>query len=211
MLLNILPNLFSGCIETLKVFIGTLIVSLPLALLLASIQTLGNKIFNKILDVLIYVERGTPLMLQLMFVYFGLPYLHITLDRTTAIFVAFILNYTAYLIEVFRGGILAVDSGQFEASKALGLSYKNMFIKIILPQALRSSIPSLTNEILNLVKDTSLMTVLGAPELLKAGRTAVNVYATALPFIYVAIFYLLMTAVATLIMKRIETACAWYD
>jgi polar amino acid transport system permease protein len=210
MLLNILPSLLSGTLETLRVFALTLLCSLPLALFLASVQNLGNPLLNRILGVYIYIERGTPLMLQLMFVYFGLPFIGLTMDRSGAIMTAFILNYTAYYIEVFRGGIQSVDGGQFEASKALGISNLHMFVYIVLPQALRSCLPSVTNEILNLIKDTSLITVLGQTELLKAGRTAVNVYATALPFVYVGAIYLLMTALATCFMNWVEST-ARYD
>lgn len=211
MLLQIIPSLLTGCIQTLTVFAETIAVSLPAALLLACLQYEGNVIFRKILGVFIYVERGTPLMLQLMFIYFGLPFLGITLDRNTSVLTAFILNYTAYLTEIFRAGIMAVDSGQFEAAKALGMSRRHMFIRIILPQATRCSIPPVTNEILNLIKDTSLITVLGASELLKAGRTAVNTYATALPFVYVGILYLIMSAAASYIMKKIESAYVWQN
>lgn len=211
MLLNIVPSLLTGCGQTLTLFAETLTVSLAAALLLACLQYQGNALFKRVLGIFIYIERGTPLMLQLMFVYFGLPFLGITLDRNTSILTAFILNYTAYLTEIFRAGIMAVDIGQFEAAKALGLSKWHMFIRIILPQAARICIPPVTNEILNLIKDTSLITVLGASELLKAGRTAVNTYATALPFVYVGILYLIMSAAASYIMKKIENSYIWLN
>ncbi len=211
MLLNIIPSLLTGCAQTLSLFAETIAVSLISALLLACLQYQGNAIFKRLLGVFIYIERGTPLMLQLMFIYFGLPFLGITLDRNASILTAFILNYTAYLTEIFRAGIMAVDIGQFEAARALGMSNGHMFIRIILPQAARCSIPPVTNEILNLIKDTSLITVLGASELLKAGRTAVNTYATALPFVYVGILYLIMSAAASYIMKKVENAYIWQN
>ena len=206
-----LPSLFEGSITTLKVFFITLIISLPLSFILAFINNRENRIINTIFWAYIYVERGTPLLLQLMFVYFGLPYLGITLSRDAAIYAAFILNYSAYFMEILRGGINAIDDGQFKAAKVLGLSQSFTFLQIALPQCIRNSLPSIGNEVLALVKDTSLITILGASELLKAGRSAVNVYATATPFIFVAIFYLLMTFVITKIMNYAEKRSAYYE
>ena len=206
-----LPSLFEGSITTLKVFFITLIISLPLSFILAFINNRENRIINTIFWAFIYVERGTPLLLQLMFVYFGLPYLGITLSRDAAIYAAFILNYSAYFMEILRGGINAIDDGQFKAAKVLGLSQSFTFLQITLPQCIRNSLPSIGNEVLALVKDTSLITILGASELLKAGRSAVNIYATATPFIFVAIFYLLMTFVITKIMNYAEKRSAYYE
>ena len=206
-----LPSLFEGSITTLKVFFITLIISLPLSFILAFINNRENRIINTIFWAYIYVERGTPLLLQLMFVYFGLPYLGITLSRDAAIYAAFILNYSAYFMEILRGGINAIDDGQFKAAKVLGLSQSFTFLQITLPQCIRNSLPSIGNEVLALVKDTSLITILGASELLKAGRSAVNVYATATPFIFVAIFYLLMTFVITKVMNYAEKRSAYYE
>ena len=209
--IKMLPSLFEGSITTLKVFFITLIISLPLSFILAFINNRENRIINTIFWAYIYVERGTPLLLQLMFVYFGLPYLGITLSRDAAIYAAFILNYSAYFMEILRGGITAIDDGQFKAAKVLGLSQSFTFLQITLPQCIRNSLPSIGNEVLALVKDTSLITILGASELLKAGRSAVNVYATATPFIFVAIFYLLMTFVITKVMNYAEKRSAYYE
>lgn len=211
LLINLLPSLIDGSKTTISVFLITLLFSIPLALILAAIQSLNNPIINKVLWVYIYVERGTPLLLQLMFVYFGLPYFNICLSRMMAIYVAFILNYTAYFIEIIRSGIKAIDDGQFKAGQVLGFNYGYMFLQVIMPQCLHNCLPSITNEVLNLIKDTSLITVLGASELLKAGRNAVNVYASAIPFIYVAIIYLCMTFIVTKIMNYIERRFNYYD
>ena len=209
--IKMLPSLFKGSITTLKVFFVTLIISLPLSFILAFINNRKNRIINSIFWAYIYVERGTPLLLQLMFIYFGLPYLGITLSREIAIYTTFILNYSAYFIEILRGGIIAIDDGQFKAAKVLGLSNSYTFLNITLPQCVRNSLPSIGNEVLNLVKDTSLITILGASELLKVGRNAVNLYATATPFIFVAIFYLLMTFAITRVMNYIEKRSAYYE
>ena len=211
LLTNILPSLLDGSRITLLVFFITLLFSIPLSIMLAAVQNLNNRVINKILWVYIYVERGTPLLLQLMFIYFGLPFLGITLSRMMAIYVAFVLNYTAYFIEIFRSGIKSIDEGQFKACKVLGFSYPFMYWNIIIPQCLHNCLPSITNEVLNLIKDTSLISVLGAQEVLKAGRNAVNVYASAIPFIYVAIIYLIMTFVVTNVMNYIESRFNYYD
>ena len=144
--IKMLPSLFEGSITTLKVFFITLIISLPLSFILAFINNRENRIINTIFWAYIYVERGTPLLLQLMFVYFGLPYLGITLSRDTAIYTAFILNYSAYFMEILRGGINAIDDGQFKAAKVLGLSQSFTFLQITLPQCIRNSLPSIGND-----------------------------------------------------------------
>ena len=201
---ELLIPFFEGTLVTLQVFIITLVLSFPLSLILASIQRLKNTIINSILKVYITIERGTPLLLQMMFIFFGLPYLGITLDRNTSIYVAFVLNYTAYFLEILRGGIQSEDINQSEACQVLGYSKTVAYGRIILPQAIVNCFPSISNEVLTLIKDTSLINILGASELLKAGRNAVNTYATAIPFIYVGIIYLAMTFIIEIIMKRIE-------
>ena len=126
---------FEGTLVTLRVFAITLCLSLPLSVILASIQTLNIKPLNAFFRVFVLIERGTPLLLQMMFIFFGLPYMGITLDRETSIYVAFVLNYTAYFMEILRGGIHSVDAGQFEAAQVLGYSKAAAFSRIILPQA----------------------------------------------------------------------------
>lgn len=136
--------------------------------------------------------RGTPLLLQLMFFYFGLPYLGISLSRETAAILAFLLNYTAYFAEILRGGIQSIDAGQKEASIVLGYSNSHTFLFILLPQALKNSIPSFINESLTLLKDTCLIAILGMDELLRYAKIAAGTYATGIPFIYVGLIYLLL-------------------
>lgn len=200
----------NGLFMTIYVFVITLLISLPLSIVVSKIQYFSkSKILKKILFGYITVMRGTPLLLQLMFVYFGLPYLHITFSRMTAIFITFILNYLAYFIEIFRGAILGIDVKQTEVCKVLQMSKSQTFCKVLYPQAIRSALPSISNEILNLVKDTSLISVLGASELLKVGRNEVNVTASAFPFIVVGVIYLLMSVVISIILKKIERQVAY--
>lgn len=204
LLTTILPSLLEGLKVTILVFAIVLVVSIPLGFLVALARIYTFKLVDYLLQVYIFIMRGTPLLLQIMFIFFGLPYLGITLDRFSAILVAFILNYTAYFAEIARGGILAIPKNQFEAIKVLGISKIRGFYRIILPQVIKIILPSLGNEIISLVKDTSLVYVIGISEVLRAGQTAVNTYATPIPFVYVAIFYLIIIGVITLILNKVE-------
>ena len=210
MIRQILPSLLAGAGVTLQVFFITLILSLPLACLLQALQQFSGRALKPLFRGYITLMRGTPLLLQLMFIFFGMPYLGLTLSRELSIFIAFNLNYTAYFIEILRGALSAVDPGQAEAGKMLGFSRRYIYFRIQLPQALRTAMPSIGNEVLNLVKDTSLIYVLGASELLKAGRSAVNTYATALPFVVVGILYLAMCGGFSWLLGRIEKRISYY-
>lgn len=148
--------------------------------------------------------RGTPLLLQLMIVFFGLPLIGITFDRFVAAIIAFGLNYTAYYAEIFRGGIISVPQGQFEAIKVLGIGKIQGFRRIIIPQVLRTVLPSVGNEVISLVKDTSLVYILGLGELLRAGQIAANTYASLVPFVAVGIIYLFITGIITIILTYVE-------
>ena len=177
---------------TLFFWVVTLVGSFVLALPMVYVRLSRNAVVSTIVRFYIYIMRGTPLLLQLMFVYFGLPYLGIRLDRTTAAILAFLLNYTAYFTEILRGGIQSIDEGQKEAAKLLGYSNSYTFLHILLPQALRNCIPSFINESLTLLKDTCLVSILGIDELLRYAKIAAGTYATGLPFIYVGVIYLVL-------------------
>ena len=177
---------------TLFFWVVTLVGSFVLALPMVYVRLSRNAVVSTIVRFYIYITRGTPLLLQLMFVYFGLPYLGIRLDRTTAAILAFLLNYTAYFTEILRGGIQSIDEGQKEAAKLLGYSNSYTFLHILLPQALRNCIPSFINESLTLLKDTCLVSILGIDELLRYAKIAAGTYATGLPFIYVGVIYLVL-------------------
>ncbi|MDR1782499.1 MAG: amino acid ABC transporter permease [Bacilli bacterium] len=202
--IDILPSLLNGLKTTLLLFIVVLIISIPLGFIVALIRIHAHKIITTIIQFYIFIMRGTPLLLQIMFIFFGLPYLGITLNRIPAALIAFILNYTAYYAEIFRGGILAIPKNQSEAIKVLGIGQIRGFLKIIMPQVFKIVLPSVGNEVINLVKDTSLIYIIGITEILRAGQTAVNTYATPIPFIFVGIFYLIITAFITLILNKIE-------
>ena len=151
-----------------------------------------------------WIFRGTPLLLQLFFVYYGLPVIGITLSPFTAASLTFIVNYTAYFCEIFRGSILGIDDGQYEAAKVLGMNYPQTMIRIIIPQALITALPPLTNEAISLIKDTSLISAIGMAEILRNSREIVTRDFSITPFIICAVIYLIISTVVVLICKKLE-------
>lgn len=210
-MINLLPSMMEGVTTTLQVFVLTLLFSLPLGLVTAMGRISKNKLISGIVQLYILVMRGTPLMLQLVFIFFGLPIVGITFDRLNAALLAFVLNYAAYYGEIFRSGIQAIDKGQFEAAKVLGFGKSKAFFRIILPQVIKQVMPPVANEVITLVKDTSLVYVVGLGELLRAGKIASNRDASLLPLIAVAVIYLLLTAVLTKSFKLLEEKYAYYQ
>lgn len=204
---RLMPLLGQGLINSGKVFIICLVFSLILALPLSLARISKNKILRTISSFYIYVMRATPLLLQLMFIFFGLPLISknlFSLDRFFAIYLAFILNYTAYFAEIYRGGIESIPKGQWEGAQVLGLSKTFTFLKVIFPQALYRVFPSIANEVISLVKDTSLIYILGVTDILKAGKSVSNTMASILPYVYVGIVYLIIVAILTKILSKIE-------
>ncbi|CZQ94996.1 amino acid abc transporter permease protein 3-tm domain [Trichococcus palustris] len=205
LLQTILPSLIGGLKMSLTLFFIIGVVSIPLGFLVAVIRVYGPKWLGFLIQIYIFIMRGTPLLLQLMFVFFGLPLAGITLDRFTAAVLAFIINYAAYYAEIFRGGITAVPKGQFEAISVLGIGKVRGFFKIIIPQVIKIVLPSIGNEVIALVKDTSLVYVIGLGELLRAGQIAANTYASLVPFLAVGVVYLAVTAIITVLLNWSES------
>ncbi|WP_349583958.1 amino acid ABC transporter permease [Leuconostoc citreum] len=203
--LNILPSLLSGLKMTLGVFFLTIVGSVPLGI----IVSLGMKseyfTIRWLINGYIWIMRGTPLLLQLIFIYYGLGMMGVTFPRFEAAAIAFIINYGAYLAEIFRGGLQAVPRGQYDAAKVLGLNKVQTFFKIILPQVVKIVVPSFGNEIINLVKDTSLVYVIGLGDILRAGNIAASRDVTLVPYLLVGMIYLLMTAIVTVLLKQSES------
>lgn len=204
LLLDIYPSLLNGLKTTIIIFLIVIFISLSLGFIIAIVRVNAHSFIQKLIDIFIFVMRGTPLMLQIMFIFFGLPFIGITLDRFVAAIVAFSLNYSAYFAEIFRGGLNAVPTSQFEAIKILNIKPFRAYKRIIIPQVFKIVLPSITNETISLVKDTSLVYIIGLNELLKSGQTAVNTYATIVPFIYVAFIYLIVIAILTYFFKYVE-------
>ena len=210
MLRMLLPLLGEGMKMTLGLFVLTLVLSLPLSLPVALVRIQSNKFIQTLTRTYIYIMRGTPLLLQMLFVFFGLPLLGLTLSRNGSIVLAFVLNYTAYFAEIYRGGIQSIPQGQWEAGKVLGLSRSFTFFKVILPQANRVVLPSIGNEVITLIKDTSLVYTLGVMDILKAAKTTSMNFSSLVPYIYVAVVYLALVAVVSAILNKIEARGGGY-
>lgn len=196
--------MLEGTEITLEIFFVTLILSLPIGMLAALGRLSSFKLISRVVEFYIWIMRGTPLMLQLLFVYFALPMIGIRLPDIAAALLAFTLNYAAYFAEIFRAGIQAVPKGQYEAAKTLGMSYSQTMRRIILPQVIRIVLPPVSNETINLVKDTSLVYILAMNDLLRVARTIVQREFDMTPFLFAAIFYLAMTFVLTWGFKKLE-------
>ena len=203
-LFDIFLLMLDGTQITLEIFFVTLLLSLPLGMMAALGRLSSLKIISRIVEFYIWIMRGTPLMLQLLFVYFALPMTGIRLPDIAAALLAFTLNYAAYFAEIFRAGIQAVPKGQYEAAKTLGMSYPQTMRRIILPQVIRIVLPPVSNETINLVKDTSLVYILAMNDLLRVARTIVQREFDMTPFLFAAIFYLAMTFVLTWGFKKLE-------
>jgi len=210
-ILKLIPAMLSGLEITLRIFFLTLLFSIPLGILVAVGRLSKLKPLVKVIEFYIWVMRGTPLLLQIIFIYFGLPIIGITFERFPAALIAFILNYTAYFGEIFRGGIASIDKGQYEAAKVLGFTSAQTFIRIILPQMIKIVLPSVANEVITLVKDTALVYVVGLGELLRSGKIASNRDASLVPLVMVGVFYLALTWVLTKLFQRIEKRYAYYQ
>ena len=207
---TLFPQVLEGLKVTMEIFLLTLILSIPLGVLVALGRLSKIKIINKLTGFYVLIMRGTPLLLQIVFIFFGLPNLNIVIDRFPAA-IAFTLNYAAYFGEIFRAGISSVDIGQNEASQVLGLSKKDTFFRIILPQAFKTILPPIANEIVTLVKDTALVYVIGIDELLRVGKIACNRDSSLLPLLIIGIVYLILIGIFTKIFDKIEKKYQYYN
>jgi polar amino acid transport system permease protein len=203
--------ILQGAEVTLTIFVITLILSVPLGGLAALGRISSFAPLRYLMEFYVWVMRGTPLMLQLLFFYFALPMVGIRLPDFAAALVAFTLNYAAYFAEIFRAGIQAIPKGQYEAAVALGLKHWQMMRHVIFPQVLRVVLPPISNETINLVKDTSLIYILAMNDLLRVARTIVQREFDMTPFLIAGIFYLVMTAFLTWIFKKLEQKYGSYE
>ena len=211
---QILGPMLDGTLVTLKMFLITIVLSVPLGLMIAIGKISRFRALRSGIGVYIWLFRGTPLMLQLLFVYYGLPFIPgigVSLTDFQSALLAFVLNYAAYFAEIFRAGIQSIDRGQYEGAKALGMTYSQLMRRIILPQVIKRVLPPVSNETINLVKDTSLIYVLAMNDLLRTTRALVQRDFTILPFAVAGVFYLVMTLVLTLVFQRLEKRHAAYD
>lgn len=206
---QIVSSLSAGLQYTLGLFAITIVLSMPLGLLFMFGRVGKSRIAKALTSALVWLLRGTPLLLQLYFFYFGLTFIpvigeYLVMDRFTAACVAFVLNYAVYFCEIFRGGYLSVDKGQFEAAKVLGFSRGQTIRRIVIPQMLRVCLPSISNESITLVKDTALVTAIGVTEILYFAKATVNRDVNAFAYVVAAAMYLIMTYGLTALFKHLE-------
>ncbi len=209
-----LEQLADGMIKTMGIFFLTLLFSLPLGLVISFGRMSKNKILSGLTGILISVLRGTPLMLQLMVVYFFPFYLFgwsISGWRFPAIVVGFSINYAAYFAEIYRSGIEAIPKGQYEAAQLLGYSRSATFFRIILPQVIKIILPAMTNEIITLVKDTSLAFSLAYMEMFTIAKQIAARETTFVPFVIAAVFYYVFNLLVAFVMKKIEKKLNYYS
>lgn len=210
-IISLIPSMLDGLTVTLEIFIITLALSIPLGIVIALGRLSRNKALRTFIQSYILVMRGTPLLLQLIFIFFGLPLIGIVFDRFTTVIIAFTLNYAAYFGEIFRAGIQSIDKGQYEAAEVLGLSKTQAFKRIILPQMTKKVLPPVSNEVITLIKDSALVYVVGLDDMLRVAKIASNTSASLIPLLFVSVLYLLLTAILTNIFKRLENRFSYYE
>ena len=208
---RLILSMRGGMVNTLTIFAGTLLFSLPLGLLFALIRMSRHKVFSAPMSLYILVMRGTPLMLQIFAIYFAIPTLTgQNLDRMSATILAFSLNYAAYFAEIFRGGIQSIPEGQREAGQMLGFTKAQTFLHVILPQMTKRVLLPVSNEVITLVKDTSLANVIAVAELFRAAKNEASRAASIEPLFVAGLFYLLMNGVVTLFFSAADRRMAYY-
>lgn len=213
-MMTILSQLAGGMIKTIGIFILTLLLSLPLGLIVSFGRMSKNRVLSGFIKIYISIMRGTPLMLQLLVVYFG-PYYLFGINiggayRFIAIIIGFVLNYAAYFAEIYRSGIESMPVGQYEAAEVLGFSRNQTFFKIILPQVIKRILPAVTNEVITLVKDTSLAFSLAYMEMFTIAKQIAAAQTTMMPFVVAAIFYYVFNFIVAFAMERIEKKLSYY-
>jgi polar amino acid transport system permease protein len=203
--------MLEGTIVSFQVFFLTLLFSLPLGLIVALGRMSKRKMISVPVKIFILIVRGTPLILQLIFVYFAPYYLFgASWDRFTAAIVAFSVNYAAYFAEIYRGGIESIAVGQYEAAKVLGFTKTQTFFRIILPQVLKRILPASGNEVITLVKDTALAQVIGVAELFRVAQNAASREFSTMPIFIAGVFYFVMNWAVSAIFVRLEKNLDYY-
>ena len=212
--INIVGRLAGGLGMSFLIFVLTLVFSLPLGLLIAFGRMAKNKLLSGIVRIYISIMRGTPLMLQLMVIFFGPHYLFkipLTASyRYVAVIIGFSLNYAAYFAEIYRAGIESISVGQYEAANVLGYSKGQTFFRIIFPQVVKRIIPPVTNEVITLVKDTSLAFVIAVSEMFTIAKQIVAAQGTVVPLIVAGLFYYIFNYVVAYAMERVEKRFSYF-
>lgn len=208
-----------GLTRTCAIFFLTLLFSLPLGMIVALLRMSKNKVISGITRFFISILRGTPLMLQLLAVTYGPYYISKSLglseisvarNKLIPVVIAFAINYAAYFAEIYRGGIESIPKGQYEAAEVLGYTKFQTFIKIILPQVVKRIMPSITNEVVTLVKDTSMAFTVSYQEMFTIGKTIANSQTSFMPFVVAGVFYFVFNAIVDFVMGKIEKSMQYY-
>lgn len=212
-LLTMIMKMSEGLGKTCAIFFLTLLFSLPLGMVVALLRMSRSKIISSIMRFFITVLRGTPLMLQLLAVTYGPYYLFgatVARNKLIPVVIAFAINYAAYFAEIYRGGIESIPVGQYEAAEVLGYSKFQTFMRIILPQVIKRILPSVTNEVVTLVKDTSMAFTVSYQEMFTIGKQIANSQTSFMPFVVAGVFYYLFNAIVDYVMGRIEKRLDYY-
>lgn len=228
-ILKVTRILLEYLVPTLKIFGLTLLFSIPLGMIVALLKMCKIRPISWLTNLYILIMRGTPLMLQLIAVYYIIPYLKINENLPAflntivsnidtrganymfnAVLVAFTLNYAAYFAEIFRGGIESIPKGQYEAAASLSLSKTQTFFRIVLPQVIKRIVPASSNEVITLVKDTSLANVVAYAEITLKAKQQMQLYSSLVPLFIAGVFYFIMSLVLTLIFAFIEKKLNYY-
>jgi polar amino acid transport system permease protein len=217
MFTNVTISLLEGFFGTLKLFSLTLLFSLPLGLIISFGSMNKSSIVRLPIRFIIWIIRGTPLMLQLLIIFYGPGvFLGVNLwgsgdsGRFTAALVAFVINYACYFSEIFRGGIQSIPKGQYEAASMLGMTKMQTFVRIILPQVTKRVVPATANEVITLVKDTSLANIIAYAEITMKAKQQMNTYSSILPLFIAGLFYFVLNAVVTVVFALIEKKFNYY-
>lgn len=213
---TMISQLAGGMFVSIQIFMVTLLFSLPLGLVVAFGRMSKNRLIQNFVKGYISIMRGTPLMLQLMVVYFGPYYLFgIRIKnndyRLWAAFIGFIVNYSAYFSEIYRSGIQSMPAGQYEAAKILGYSRFQTFFKIILPQVIKRILPSVTNEVITLVKDTSLAFTISVLEMFAIAKALASSQTSMIPFVAAGLFYYVFNLLVAMVMEYVEKRLSYYQ
>ena len=211
--MTMISKMSEGLGRTCAIFFLTLLFALPLGLMVAKLRMSKNKVVSAIMKAYISILRGTPLMLQLLAVTYGPYYLFgitVAREKLIPVVIAFSLNYAAYFAEIYRGGIESISVGQYEAAEVLGYSKTQCFNRIILPQVIKRIIPAVTNEVVTLVKDTSMAFTVAYQEMFTIGKQIANSQTSFMPFVIAGVFYFLFNAAVAFVMGRFEKRLSYY-
>ena len=210
-MVQMLGLMLEGTLTSLRIFFLTLVFSLPLGFVVARGRMSRSRILRALVDLYIQIMRGTPLILQLIFVYFAPFYIFgMSYDRFTAVIIAYVVNYSAYFAEIYRSGLQSMEKGQYEACRVLGFSKAHTFFFIILPQVVKRILPSLGNEVITLVKDTALAQTIGVAELFRVAQNASAREFSTVPIFVAGVFYFVMNFIVSKVFDLIERKLAYY-